>query len=73
MKLLNVKNYVEVKDKQKNIHPCEKFVSRERKEPKRLRTLYQVQNGTKIRKKQKVIKNEKKSIKNQILSKMNIK
>ena len=59
MKYLNGKYYVEVKDKKYKIHPTENIILRERKEPKSLRTQYQVINDTKIRRNQKVIKDDK--------------
>ena len=58
MKYLNGKYYVEVKDKRYKIHPTENIILRERKEPKSLRTQYQVINNTKIRRNQRVIKDE---------------
>ena len=64
MKYLNGKYYVEVKDKRYITHPNEKIILRFRDELKRLRTQYQVQNNTQIRKNQKDIKtnNEKKEV-----------
>ena len=50
--------YVEVKDHRYKIHPTENIILRRRDEPKSLRTQYQVQNETQIRKNQKVIKND---------------
>ena len=58
MKYLNGNYYVEVKDKRYKIHPTENIILRKRDEPKSLRTQYQVQNETKIRRNQKVIKND---------------
>ena len=58
MKYLNGRYYVEVKDHRYKIHPTEKIILRLRDEPKSLRTQYQVQNETRIRKNQKVIKND---------------
>ena len=58
MKYLNGKYYVEVKDKRYKIHPSENIILREREQPKSLRTQYQVQNDTKIRRNQKVIKDD---------------
>ena len=55
MKYVNSKYYVEVKDKQYIIHPIEKTILRERKEPKRARTHYQVQIEAKFMKHQKDI------------------
>ena len=58
MKYLNGEYYVEVKDHRYKIHPTENIILRLRDEPKSLRTQYQVQNNTKIRRNQKVIKND---------------
>ena len=58
MKYLNGEYYVEVKDKRYQIHPTENIILRKRDEPKSLRTQYQVQNETQIRRNQKVIKND---------------
>ena len=58
MKYLNGNYYVEVKDHRYKIHPTENIILRLRDEPKSLRTQYQVQNETQIRKNQKVIKND---------------
>ena len=58
MKYLNGQYYVEVKDHRNKIHPTESKILRLRDEPKFLRTQYRVQNGTQIRKNQKVIKND---------------
>ena len=58
MKYLNSNSYVEVKDKRFLIHPTENTILRLRDEPKSLRTQYQVQNETQIRKNQKVIKDD---------------
>ena len=58
MKYLDNNYYVEVKDKRYRIHPTEKIFLKLRDEPKSLRTQYQVQNETKIRRNQKVIKND---------------
>ena len=58
MKNLNGEFYVEVKDHRYRIHPTENIILRKRDEPKSLRTQYQVQNETKVRKSQKVIKND---------------
>ena len=56
MKYLNGEYYVEVKDNRYKIHPAENTILRKRHEPKSLRTQYQVQNETHIRRNQKVIK-----------------
>ena len=58
MKYLNGRYYVEVKDHRDEIHPFENIILRLRDEPKSLRTQYQVQNETQMRKNQKVIKND---------------
>ena len=58
MKYLNGEYYVEVKDHRYKIHPTEIIKLRKRDPPSYLRTQYQVQNETKIRKNQKVIKND---------------
>ena len=58
MKYLNGEFYVEVKSYRYKIHPTEKTILRKQVEPKSLRTQYQVQNGTQIRRNQKVIKND---------------
>ena len=57
MKFLDGDYYVDVKDHRYKIHPTEKFILRLRDPPKSFRTQYQVQNETRIRKNQKVIKN----------------
>ena len=54
---LNGQYYAEVKDKRYIIHPTEKIILRKIDPPISLRTQYQVQNETQIRKNQKVIKN----------------
>ena len=58
MKYLNGEYYVEVKDHRYMIHPTENIILRKRNPPTSLRTQYQVQNETQIRKNQKVIKND---------------
>ena len=58
MKYLNGECYVEVKDHRYKIHPTENIILRKRDPPTSLRTQYQVQNETQIRKNQKVIKND---------------
>ena len=57
MKYLNGEYYVEVKDHRYKIHPTENIILRKREQPQSLRTQYQVQNETQIRKNQKVVKN----------------
>ena len=46
------------KDQQYKIHPNENIILRKRDPPSSLRTQYQVQNESQIRKNQKVIKND---------------
>ena len=58
MKFLNGKYYVEVKDQRYKIHPTENIILRKRDPPTSLRTQYEVQNETQIRKNQRVIKND---------------
>ena len=58
MKFVNGEYYVEVKDHQYKIHPTENIILRKRDPPSSLRTQYQIQNETEIRKYQKVIKND---------------
>ena len=58
MEYLDNNYYAEVKDHRYRIHPTEKIILRLRDKPKSLRTQYQVQNETQIRRNQKVIKNE---------------
>ena len=58
MKYLNGEYYVEVKDHTYKIHPTENIILRKRDPPTSLRTQYQVQNETQIRRNQKVIKND---------------
>ena len=58
MKYLNGEYYVEVKDHRYRIHPTENIILRKREPPTSLRTQYQVQNETQIRRNQKVIKND---------------
>ena len=58
MKYLNGQYYVEVKDHRYKIHPTENIILKLRDEPKSLRTQYQIQNETQIRRNQKVIKND---------------
>ena len=56
MKYLNGYNYVGVIDQRYKIHPTENIILRRRNSPTSLRTQYQVQNETQIRRNQKVIK-----------------
>ena len=58
MKYLNVEYYLEVKGYRYEIHPTENTTLRKRDPPTSLRTQYQVQNETRIRKNQKVVKND---------------
>ena len=58
MKYLNGEIYVEVKDHRYRIHPIENIILRKRDPPTSLRTQYQVQNETQIRRNQKVNKND---------------
>ena len=58
MKYLNGEYYVEVKDHRYKIHPTENIILRKRDPPSSLRTQYQVQNETQIRRNQKIIKND---------------
>ena len=57
MKYLNGEYCVEVKDNRCKIHPTENIFLRKRDPPTVLRTQYQVQNETQIRKNQKVVEN----------------
>ena len=56
MKYLVGKNYVDVKRLRYRIHPTESFILRLRDPPTFIRTQYQVQNETQIRKNQKVVR-----------------
>ena len=58
MKYLNGEYFVEVKDHRYKKHPTENIILRKRDPPSSLRTQYQVQNETQIRRNQKVIKND---------------
>ena len=49
--------YVEVTDNRYRLHPTVKVILEERDPTKSLRTQYQVQKGTQIRKNQKVVEN----------------
>ena len=57
MKYLDGNYYVEVKDHRYKIHPTDNIILRKRDPPKSLRTQYQVQNETQMRRNQKVVKN----------------
>ena len=58
MKYLNGETYVEVKDHRYKNHPTQNIILRKRDPPTSLRTQYQVQNETQIRRNQKVIRND---------------
>ena len=58
MKFLNGEYHVEVKDERYIIHPSEHIILRLQGEPKYLKTQYQVQNNTEIRKNQRVIRDD---------------
>ena len=58
MKYLNGEYHVEVKDHRYKIHPTENKILRKRDPPTSLRTQYQVQNETQIRRNQKVMKKD---------------
>ena len=58
MKYLNGENYVEVKDHRYKNHPTENIILRKRDPPTSLRTQYQIKNEIKLRRNQKVIKND---------------
>ena len=58
MKYLNGEFNVEVRDHRYKTPPTENIILRKRDPPNSLRTQYQVQNETQIRKNQKVIKND---------------
>ena len=58
MKYLKGEYYVEVKDHRYKIHPTENNILRRRDLPTSLRTQYQNQNETKMRRSQKVIKTD---------------
>ena len=54
---LNGRYYVEIKDERYKNHPDENNFLGSRNAPKPLRTQYQTQNSTQLRKNQKVIRN----------------
>ena len=58
MKYLNGECFVEFRDRRYRIHPTENNILRKRGPPISLRTQYQVQNETKTRRNQKIIKND---------------
>ena len=58
MKYLNGEFYVEVKDHRYKTHPTENIILRKRGPPTSIRSQYQTQNETQIRKNRKVNKNE---------------
>ena len=55
MKYLNGEHYVGAKDHRYKNHPTENIILKFRNEPKSLRTQYQVQNETQIRKIRKLL------------------
>ena len=57
MKYLNGEYYIEVKDRRYKNHPTENIIFCKRDQPTSLRTQYQVQNETQIRRNQKVVEN----------------
>ena len=61
MKYLSGESYVEVKHHRYKIQPTENIILRERDPPTSLRTQYQIQNETQIRKNQKVDENNGKT------------
>ena len=63
MKYLNGNYYLEVKDHRYKIHPTKNIILQKRDPPTSLRTQYQVQNETQIRKNQKVIENDNDQLK----------
>ena len=58
MKILYGEFYVEIKDQRYEIHPTENIILRKRDPPQFLRTQYQVQNNTQIKKNQKVVRTD---------------
>ena len=58
MKYLNGRYYKDVKDHRFKFHPTENIILKLRDPPTSLRTQYQVQNETQIRRNQKVIRND---------------
>ena len=62
MKYLDVNYYVEVRDHPYKIDPTENIILHKRDPPTSLRTRYQVQNNTQIRRNQKVNKNDNNEI-----------
>ena len=58
MKYLDGNYYVEVKDHRYKIHLIENIILRKRDPPSSVRTQYQVQNETQIRRNQKIIKKD---------------
>ena len=71
MKYLNGEYHVEVKDHRYRIHPTENITLRKRDPPTSVRTQYQVQNETRIRRKQRTIKrfNDQLVVKNYLKNK----
>ena len=66
MNFLNGQYFVEVKDHRYRIHPTENIILKKHDPPKSLRTQYQVQNESLIRRNQKVLRinNKKLEVKN---------
>ena len=58
MNYLNGEYYVEVKHHRYRSHPTENIILRKRDPPQSLRTQYEVENETQIRKNQKAIRND---------------
>ena len=55
MNFLNGEFDVEIKDHRYRMHPTENIILRKRDPPRSLRTQYQVQNNTQIRRNQKLL------------------
>ena len=74
MKHLNGQYYVEVKDHRYKIYPIENIIITKGDPPSSLRTQYQVQNETQIRRNQKLIKidNDELEVKNYPKNKQSI-
>ena len=60
MNFLDGEYHVEVKDHRYRIHPTENIILRKRDPPTSLRTQYQIQNETQIKKNQKLVENHEK-------------
>ena len=63
---MNGNSLVEVKDKKQKINPTEKVLLGLKEEPKSLRTRYQFQNDTQIKKNQKIIEYDNDELVNKI-------